>query len=155
MSQFDADCFMQTPKKVVRDLFLLSNVYIHPSKSETYSLTTQEARACKNMLVLNFDFPAMRVMYGEQPVYRKFSSNACLVDDDHNPNVATQTGYNRGVDNYCQEIAGRILYYLDNQPVLVMSNETRQNKNLRTVFKRYIEPLLFGANETNNQQAPQ
>lgn len=154
MSQFHPDCFMQTPKKVIRDLFLLSNVYIHPSKSETYSLTTQEARACKNMLVLNFDFPAMRAMYGEDPIYRKFSSNTCIVEDNPNPNTATQTGYVRGVDNYCMEIAGRILYYLDKQAVVKMSDETRKNKNLQTVFKRHIEPLLFGAKD-DNQQAPQ
>lgn len=141
MSEFDKSCILQTPKKVVRDLFLLSNVYIHPSKSETYSLTTQEARACRNQLVLNHDFPPMRSIYGAGPIYRKFSS---CVDVMTGENGSTDVKYNSGVDNYCADVAKAILYYLDAQPALSGSTETRVNKNIYTVFRKHIEPLLFG-----------
>ena len=139
MSQFDKSCDLETPKKVVRDLFLLSNIYIHPSKSETYSLTCQEARACKNMMVLNFDFPAMKTIYKEGPIYKKFSS---CVDVYTGQDGSTDTKYNQGIEMYCRDVAGAVLYYLD-QPVLQMSTETRKNKNTQAVFKRFIEPLFF------------
>lgn len=141
MSEFDSSCFLQTPKKVVRDLMLLSNVYIHPSKSETYSLTTQEARACKNLLVLNFDFPAMRSIYGEGPLYRKFSS---AVNMSNGEDGETTTRYQPNVDAFAEDVAGNVLYAIDSQAVLRSHVETRQNKNMRAVFKRHIEPLFYG-----------
>ena len=63
------------PREMVRDLFNISNIFLLPSRSETYSLIAQEASICGNLILLNFDFPAMRSIYGEQAMYFKFSSN--------------------------------------------------------------------------------
>ena len=140
MSEFDKSCNMETPKKVVRDLFMLSNIYIHPSKSETYSLTTQEARACKNMLVLNYHFPAMRTIYGDGPIYKNFGANFNIAD---NVDGETTPGYNPSEEMYMRDEACAVNYHLENQAVLAMSTETRKNKNMQAVFKRHIEPLFF------------
>lgn len=142
MSEFDPSCHMQTPKKVVRDLTLLSDVYIHPSKSETYSLTTQEARACRNMLVLNFDYPPMAGIYLEGPIYKKFSSCVDMLTGNDGSTETKYTGRD-GIDGYMADVASSIAYHLENQAVLKMSRETRQNKNTQVVFKRCIEPLFY------------
>jgi len=134
-------CSIQTPVKVVRDLFMLSNVYIHPSKSETYSLTTQEARACKNMLILNQDFPPMQTIYKEGPMYKKFGS---CVDVLNHTDGETKTVYNPDVYSFAKDVAGELIFNLKNQAVLSMSTETRQNKNIDTVFRKHIEPLFYG-----------
>lgn len=141
MSEFDPECHLQTPKKVVRDLFLLSNLYVHPSRSETYSLTTQEARACRNMLILNYDFPAMRSIYGPGPLYRKFGGEVNHFEGPVDGSVKVM--YNPDVDTWCMDVARNALFYLDNQPVLVGATETRKNKNIYAVYSRYIEPLLY------------
>lgn len=142
MSEFDQSCHLETPYEVIRDLMLLSNVYIHPSRSETYSLTVQEARICKNLLVLNFDFPAMRSIYGDAALYRKFGAAVNPVEGtDGNINVS----YGEGVDRWCGDAAANIVFWLDNQPVLRGATETRMNKNIYSVFKRFYEPLFHGS----------
>lgn len=140
MSEFDPSCCLETPKKVVRDLMWLSNIYIHPSVSETYSLTTQEARACKNLLVLNYQFPAMRSIYGDGPIYKVFGSAMNMLDGTDGSVTAK---YNPDVNAYCTDIAKQLLFSLD-QAALKGATETRMNKNIYTVFRRYMEPLFFG-----------
>jgi glycosyltransferase involved in cell wall biosynthesis len=140
MSQFDSSCQVQTPVEVVRDLFLVSNVYIHPSKSETYSLTTQEARACGNILVLNADFPPMMSIYGEGPLYKKFSSNVDALNNT--ADGETTTNYSNR-DLYMRDVACSIAYHLQYQDVVRMKTETRQNKNIDIIFRRHIEPILY------------
>jgi len=74
-SQVEQELHLSSPQKLVRDFMLISNLFVLPSKSETYSLVVQEAGLCGNLLVLNQDFPAMRSIYGNDPLYRQFSSN--------------------------------------------------------------------------------
>ncbi len=60
-----ADC----PNALVRDLLLLSNVFIHPSAAEAHSLTLLEAACMKNLCVLNADVPSFRDVAGEHAVW--------------------------------------------------------------------------------------
>ena len=85
------------PREMVRDLFNISNIFLLPSRSETYSLIAQEASICGNLILLNFDFPAMRSIYGEQAMYFKFSSN---VDALNGLDGETITDY-KGGEKYC------------------------------------------------------
>lgn len=142
MSEFHESCNLQTPKKIVRDLFLLANVYIHPSKSETYSLTTQEAIACGNMVCLNFDFPAMFSIYGDGPLYKKFSSAVNMLTGEDG---ATETKY-QDRDGYMQDVAKALAYHLENQETLKMRTRIRKYRNIQYIFKRYIEPLFYAVN---------
>jgi glycosyltransferase involved in cell wall biosynthesis len=139
ISEFDESLRYSSPQQMVRDLFLLSNVYIHPSRSETYSLVTQEARLCGNLLVLNDDFPPMRSIYGDKPIYRKFSST---IDITTGMDGETNTTYGDR-DAYMTDIARCICYYLENDPVLSMRTETRRDRNLMAVFTRDLEPLIY------------
>ena len=131
---------VQCPNQMVRDLMCLSNVFILPSRSETYSLVAQEAALCGNLLILNFDFPPMRNIYGEDPLYYKFSSN---IDAMTGLDGDTNVEYHPDVNAYCRDIAMRIIYELQTNRVLHLKTFLRQKRNLDYVFKTYWEPLFY------------
>jgi glycosyltransferase involved in cell wall biosynthesis len=141
MSQFDEETRVSAPRRMIRDMLMVSNAFVLPSRSETYSLVAQEAAACGNILVLNFDFPPMRDIYGSKhPLYAKFSSN---IDAMTGMDGDTVVEYNPSVDTYCNDIAGRVLYEVENNRGIAMRTRTRKTRNLRYIFKNYLEPLLY------------
>lgn len=122
---------IEFPHKVVMDLFHLTNIYIHPSASETYSLVCQEAAACGNLLFLNDDFPPMRDIYGSYADYIKFSST--LFTTTYSPNETA----------YYSDIARKIIYRLENERTIGQKTRIRQMRNRKFVFNNYIEPLFY------------
>jgi glycosyltransferase involved in cell wall biosynthesis len=137
-SQFSKEWNVEVPRAVVRDLMLLCNVFVMPSKSETYSLITQEAGLCGAFLVLNFDFTPMRDIYGSAASYYQFSSNidvATGLDGD------TNTDYD-DIDAYFHDISLRVAYELEHNPVLAQQARIRKTRNPDYIFKRFIEPLF-------------
>jgi glycosyltransferase involved in cell wall biosynthesis len=72
LSEFDAEAMLEVEHKTILDLFTLSNVFVCPSRSETYSLTTQEAMLKGNFCILNQDFPAFKQIYGKNAIYKQF-----------------------------------------------------------------------------------
>ncbi|MGQ0641883.1 MAG: glycosyltransferase [Gemmatimonadaceae bacterium] len=123
---------VEVPRRVVQDLFRLTNIYVHPSASETYSLVCQEAAAAGNLLVLNDDFPAMREIYGESAMYVKFSS------------AWFYTTYQPSEQAYYADVAREILAQLEYTPTLAQRTRVRQTCNLRAVYERSFGPLLEG-----------
>lgn len=126
------------PREDVRSLFQLSNIFILPSRSETYSLIAQEAALCGNLLILNFDFPPIRSVYGEKAVYGKFSSN---IDALTGMDGETKTEYSNR-DGYFRDLALRVAYELDNNFVLHQKTRVRKERNPDTVFQTYYEPVF-------------
>lgn len=74
-SRLHDGCSQGVPRDVVLELFGLCNVYVHPSRAETYSLTVHEAMQAGCLCVLNHDFPAMRELFGENAIYVDFGSD--------------------------------------------------------------------------------
>lgn len=74
-SRIDDRCSQGVPRRVVLELMDLSNVYIHPSRIETYSLTVHEAMLRGNLCVLNHDLPMMRELWGNNAIYMDFESD--------------------------------------------------------------------------------
>lgn len=74
-SRLDDRCSQGVPRHVVTELMDLSNVYVHPSRVETYSLVVHEAilRGC--LCVLNYDFAPMRELFGDNAIYMDFGSD--------------------------------------------------------------------------------
>jgi len=138
-SEFKPETKSSCPRAMVRDMFLLANIYCHPSVSETYSLTTQEAAMCSNMIILNYDFPPMRTIYEDYPLYYKFSSNIDMLSGE-NGDTVTKYDNEKG---YFNNIAMRILYEFRYNRILALRNELRLKRNLDYVFRNYIEPLLY------------
>ena len=74
-SHLHDECSQGVPRRAVIELMDLSNIYIHPSAIETYSLTIHEAALRGCLLVLNHDWPAMRELFGSSAIYMDFSSH--------------------------------------------------------------------------------
>jgi len=128
----------EMPHQVINDLFDITNTFILPSRSETYSLVAQEAAAKRNFMVLNQDFPPFRSIYGDYPIYRQFSSN---IDANSGMDGETNTNYSSKIDYY-RDIAVYINYAQEQTRVLAEFNMIRKKRNLYYVFRHHIEPLL-------------
>jgi len=146
-SEFSTETHLSCPRAVVRDLMFLCNVYMHPSVSETFSLTTQEAALNGAFLILNWDWPAMRSIYGKNAIYTGFSSDHHSVghfwEENTERNYGGAAEGDEGVDAFAYDIANRIAYELDNNMVLAQQRDRRQNFNLDAVFKNQLQPLLY------------
>ena len=138
-SQYDKSLELSCPREMIRDLMLLSNVFILPSRSETYSLIAQEAMLCNNFVILNQDFPPFRSIYKSYPKYFQFSSNINAItgyDGD------TNTKYDNP-EAYWSDIAKYIVYELANNRILAANTMIRKERNIKAVFKNQLEPLLY------------
>lgn len=145
----------ECPQSVVRDLQLISNVFILPSVSETYSLVTQEAALTKQVIVLNQDFPPFRSIYGENAIYKKFSSAYDLMADpaeglrsdswtgtQYGAPTLPQDARKEAERQYHRGTAGEIVARLKH-PEMALSRHLMKNRNLQTVFKKEMEPLFY------------
>jgi glycosyltransferase involved in cell wall biosynthesis len=141
--------------RIVANFQAISNVFILPSVSETYSLIAQEAGLTKQVMVLNYDFPPFRSIYGENAIYRKYSSRYDVMADPTEAiteNSETRTKYgsdnlpedarNSAEQEYHRNTAGMIVARLKH-PEMAMATKLRKERNLQTVFKKYLEPLFF------------
>lgn len=143
LSEFDVpedqDFRYEIPHKVINQLFELTNVFILPSRSETYSLVAQEAVAKRNFIVLNQDFPPFRSIYGDAAYYRQYSSD---MDAMNGLDGNTNTEYS-DAETYHNATAKYINYVMENTRVLKLFNKIRQTRNLDYVFSKHIEPLMY------------
>lgn len=137
-SEYHPHWHVNVPNKVVHDFFELSNVFMLPSKSETYSLIAQEAALCGNLMVLNHDFAPLRDIYGKHAIYKQFSSNIGF--DGLDGDIATVYGNEHG---FFHDVAMRIKYEIENNMVLGMQRRLRKYRNPQYVFKNELEPLFF------------
>jgi len=122
---------VEVPHRVILDLFRLTNIYFHPSSSESYSLVCQEAAACGNLLVLNEDFPAMRALYGPDAHYVTFSS------------LGEAFRLDFGMPHDYVDLAEKVIGFLGNESTIRQRTRLRQTRNMQTVFRDWLEPLLF------------
>lgn len=149
-SEFKEDWSVEIPHEDVMALMRISNVFIMPSVSESYSLITQETALNKVIAVLNFDFPPFRDIFGPNAIYRKYSSNVDLLSGmdgntktEYGPNNAAPEERKSHEKKYHKEtagmIAGKLLGYKD----IALSVFLRKYRNLNYVFKHELEPLLY------------
>ena len=128
----------EVPQDVVSQFMTLQNVMLMPSRSESYSLVTQEAALAGSIGVLNFDFPPFRDIFGQGPYYEKFSSN---LDALTGLDGETYTKYENEFD-YMMDIARKINYELTYNRVLMWSIKLRKERNLDYIFRKELEPLI-------------
>ena len=92
-----------------------------------------------NFPILNFDFPPMRSIYGDKPLYRKFSSNI-NINDGTDGSTETKYGNETG---YFKDMAGYVAYELEHDKIMSIRTQIRRDHNLKAVFKKYFEPLIY------------
>jgi hypothetical protein len=143
LSEFDASAILESDHQVMLDLFTLSNFFMGPSKSETYSLIAQEAMSRGNFCILNHDFYPFRQIYGDNAIYRQFNG-ANIAMDGRNGEIQTT---HSDEESYYKDIAINAKYWLLNDRVLRAKTWTRTKRNLDYVFHNYLEPLLTRKNE--------
>lgn len=136
---FDKSLELHCPREMIADFFQLSNVFIMPSRSESFSLITLEAGLSANLMVLNQDFPPLR-FWGEENLYAKFSSN---IDAMTGFNGNTDVTYHPSKEAYARDVALRVLAGLRNNAGLRMKTKLRQEYNLDQCFKAYWEPIIY------------
>lgn len=137
-SEFDKKFEYEAPQQIVKDLMMISNVFMLPSRSETYSLIAQEAILCGNFVILNQDFLPFRSIFGDLPKYFQFSGNIGI--DGYDGSIDTKYG---NVQAYFNDIAAYICYMITYDKVLALKTKIRKERNIYTVFKSYLEPLLY------------
>ena len=119
------------PHEVVKDFFLLSNIFIFPSVSENCPLVLLEAMAGKNILILNKNFPAMKDFALEAAFYFEFGS------------LVESVNYHNGISNYLADVAKIIVSEYENNKVIKANTRLRQKFNIDTIFKRQLEPAIL------------
>ena len=129
-SRLDDRCSQGVPRRVVNELMDLSNVYIHPSAAETYSLTAHEAILRGNLAVLNHDFPAMRELYGDNILYMDFGSDR--ISRTYEPDERT----------FWQDESKRLMVELLQNRAIVAKTRARKEWSPNALWKTF-EPLLY------------
>lgn len=119
------------PHEVIRDLFLLSNLFIFPTVSENCPLVLLEAMAGKNILVLNHSFPALRDFGEENAMYFRFGS---LVDDPQYP---------EGEDKLIKDIATLIISEYNQNKSIKAQTRLRQDFNIDSIWNRQLGPAIL------------
>lgn len=120
------------PHEVVRDLYLLSNVFVFPSVSENCPLVLLEAMASKNILVLNEDFPAFKDFGQSNAIYFRFSSL-----------VAPAPDFPNGEDNYYKDIATLIIDQYEQHKAIKAQTRVRREFNIDAIWERQLLPAIL------------
>lgn len=155
-SEFSEEWELGMSHEEIIALFRMSNIFIMPSVSESYSLVTQEAGLTGVIPVLNQDFPPFRDIFGPNAIYRKYSSNWDVMagyEEALGEGRATNTAY--GPNNvseqerviyekrYHKDTAGMIVDRLRNQETPAFQTRLRKLRGLDYIFKNELEPLFY------------
>lgn len=120
------------PNKVVRELFLLGNLFIFPSVSENCPLILLEAMASKNLLVLNKNFLPMKDFALENALYFEFGAL-----------TGTPNFGDGGEQRYMEDRATLILSEYNQNKALKAQARLRKDFNIDTIFKKMLEPAIL------------
>lgn len=137
-SEESADWNVEVPYEVIADFMKLSNVFVMPSVSESYSLITQEAGLSGVAMAANFDFPPFRDIFGWYPHYHKFSSNIDLMTGLDGDTTTTP----KNEKQWYLDVARTLNYTLEHDRSLAMKTFLRKHRNLDAIFKHELEPLI-------------
>ncbi len=129
-SRLDDRCSQGIPRKNVLELLDLSNVYIHPSRIETYSLVVHEAILRNNLVVLNHDLPVMSELFGDTAIYMDFGS------DRHSRT------YHPTEQDFWNDEAKRLISEYKQNRSLVARTKAKLNWSPSALWKDF-EPLLY------------
>lgn len=138
LSDFDDMASMDVTHDIIMDFFTLSNVFLMPSKSETYSLVSQEAMLRGNLVIMNHDFAPFRQIFGDAALYRQFDG-ANIALSGLNGEILTEHG---NINVYYDGLANEIKYYLAHDKVLAAKTFVRTKRNPDYVFKQYVLPVI-------------
>lgn len=134
---FTSDCGFEKgfPRKGVLELFSLSNLFICPSLSETFSLTLLEAASQGNFLVVNEAVPALEEMGKKLNAY-------FIRWDGQNSGFRSTEIHHESEEVYIQRHAGIIVNRMRENSVIHAKTLARQRFSPQWVWRNQLEPLL-------------
>lgn len=132
---------LEVPSSVIADLFDISNIFIMPSMSESFSLITQEAAMKGNLLILNRHFPPFREMFGPAAIHWPFNSAVNEVDITEGKSVVNYRSPEHEREDMAL-LAKNIMAATINKQNLTRRALLRQ-RTLESVFRHQFEPTMF------------
>lgn len=122
------------PKEMLRELFLCSNVFIFPTREETFGLVLPEACLCGVMPVLNKSLDMMREIGGGFGSYHDFGSNTRQhrIEDEK---------------KYYSDLAMILLGRMKENESIMAKTFHRMNYNWDALYRKEYAPI-FAESET-------
>ncbi len=124
------------PRKGVLDLFTLSNLFICPSFSESFGLTTIEAASRGNFVVVNKKVPALEELGTNLNLY-------FMNWDALNFGFKTTETYSPSEFEYYKDHAKIILDQIKNDKALCLKTKIRNQYNTNYIWQNQLKPLLY------------
>lgn len=119
------------PRKVISDLFRLTNLFVFPSVSENCSLILLEAMLSKNLLILNSNVPPMREFAKENALYFDFGG------------MGTNVEYTDR-DGFMRDVARIIISEFNNNRALRAANDLKKHFNFNYIIQEQLVPIIEG-----------
>lgn len=121
-------------KKTLRELFLLSNLFIFPTREETFGLVVAEAALSGCFLVLNKSLDMQKEISGNMALYFDFGS------------------FNREFDikdqeKYFSDLAWIIAGRMRQNESVMTKTFFRQNNNWDSLYHKYYSPIMMEQKE--------
>ncbi|HPY64443.1 MAG TPA: glycosyltransferase [Smithellaceae bacterium] len=118
-------------KRFLRELMMCGNLFIFPTREESFGLVSPEAALCGNFLVLNRNLPVLGEVLLDEGLYLPFHSfeNQLNVDPDVWIHI---------LDHY----AGVILSRMRHNESIMTRTMVRQTLNYDRLYLRHYEPLM-------------
>jgi len=119
-------------RRMVRELFACSNLFIFPTREESFGLVVPEAAMSGCLCVLNRSLPMQVEITGSAALYFDFGSY-CNRFAPPDP------------DGYMNEVAMIILARMGQSEAIMTKTLCRQQYNMDSVYNRYYAPALVEA----------
>ena len=120
------------PKRMVRELFLLSNLFVYPTREESFGLIAPEAGLSGVLMVNNKSLDMMMEVNGLTGMYADFGSFRRKFNPENE-------------DAYLTDIATLILSRMQRNEAIQSKTWHRRTYNWDTLYRKYYEPIMSEA----------
>jgi len=125
------------PPDVVHDLLQISNLFVFPSTSETFSYSLAEAAISKNLLLLNGTLTVMRELAVDSAEYISGTADW--------GGIRTDVHYDAGSeDGYCIGRAEEIWKEISGNKVLMSQRRWLRDFRAKNIWETQMKPLING-----------
>jgi hypothetical protein len=127
-SDFGKEYEVGISKRMVRELFLLSNLFIFPTREESFGLVVPEASLSGCYMVLNKSLQMQVEISGNRAKYFDFGS--------HHMNFEIPS------PNYWLDLAKIIFARMNQDEAIKTRTFVRQTYNMDNLYKKYYAPVM-------------
>lgn len=133
------------PEKVIRGIFQVSNLFIHPSLHEGCSMALLEAAITRNLCVLNKDVPGLKELANANAVWIKcYDVRREIMRLYGRTAVSYEYFYRYYVDKkgHYKRCALKILDSLSKSKTLSLFTKIKKEFNEQAIFGKQLKPLI-------------